>query len=362
MSELQSRIDTLLEVFDNWLTDDNLYLKEAIANSVEEEYFSFPDIKHALNVLKSNINRTALEEWAERSGISDEDDAREQNVLCLHAGNLPLVGLQDALAVLLSGARYTGKISRKDPYLLPTFLNEVKNTGTWSSIDVQWSHRLDDLEDMQNDAILFAGSEESVPGVMEAIKDYNLKKEDTRFLIRTAHFSMAYLDSQNKKHMEDLVEAIFRYGGKGCRSVAVVVSPYSLDEIKCELTDYIETFWLDNPQHEKPKPKLKQRFAYNKAIERPQAWLDDFLLQEGGLELDQDFICYWVQGDEQKVSEMAEVFGKQLQSIYITHPDVSIPNYEDRVEFLSDAQSPPIYWKPDGTDVLKWLLEKAEAD
>lgn len=362
MSELQSRIDTLLEVFDNWLTDDNLYLKEAIAHSVEEEYFSFPDIKHALNALKSNINRTALEEWAERSGISEENDARGQNVLCLHAGNLPLVGLQDALAVLLSGAKYTGKISRKDPYLLPTFLNEAKNTGTWSSIDVQWSHRLDDLEDMQNDAILFAGSEESVPGVMEAIKDYNLKKEDTRFLIRTAHFSMAYLDNQDKKHMQDLVEAIFRYGGKGCRSVAVVVSPYSLDEIKCELTDYIEAFWLDNPQHEKPKPKLEQRFAYNKAIERSQAWLDDFLLQEGGLELDQDFICYWEQGNEKKISELAEVFGDQLQSIYITQPEVSIPNQEDRVEFLSDAQSPPIYWKPDGCDVLKWLVEKAEAD
>lgn len=358
MSDLQNRIDTLLKVFDNWLTDENEYLREAIAKTVDEEYFSFPDVKHALNVLKDNLSKTALQEWIERSGISDNKDARGQNALCLHAGNLPLVGLQDALAVLLSGARYTGKISRKDPYLLPTFLNEVKNTGVWSSIDVQWSHRLDDLEDMQNDVILFAGSEESVPGVMEAIKKYNLEKPHTRYLIRTAHFSMAYLDEQDKKHMEDLVEAIFRYGGKGCRSVAVVVSPYSLNEIKCELTDYVEAFWLDNPQHEKPKPKLKQRFAYNKAIERPQAWLDDFLLQEGGLELDQDFICYWVQGDEKKVSELSDEFGKQLQSIYVTHPDISIPGKEVQVEFLSDAQTPPIYWKPDGTDVLAWLIKE----
>lgn len=356
MEKFKKRIETLLEVSDNWLTDENEYLTRAITDTVEEGYFSFPDVKYALNTLKNNLNRTALEEWVSRSNLSDESNAQGKNVLCLHAGNLPLVGFQDALAVLLSGAKYTGKISRKDPYLLPTFLNEVKKTEVWSSIDVQWSHRLDDLEDMQNDAILFAGSEESVPGVMEAIEKYNLKKQDTRFLIRTAHFSVAYLDSKEKRNMEDLVEAIFRYGGKGCRSVAVVVSPFLLEDIKCELTDYIEAFWLDNPQHEKPKPKLKQRFAYNKAIERPQAWLDDFLLQQGGLELDQDFICYWVQGDEQKVSELADEFGDQLQSIYITHPDISILGYEQKVEFLSDAQNPPIFWKPDGVDVLEWLI------
>jgi len=357
MTELRTRINTLLKVFENWLTDENEFLSRAIAQTVEEGYFSFSDVKYALNALKDNLNRTALQEWVDRSGLGDDNAPVGKNILCLHAGNLPLVGFQDALAVLLSGAKYVGKISRKDPYLLPTFLNEVKKTETWSSVDVQWTHRLDDLEDMQCDAILFAGSEESVPGVRQAVEELNLTKENTRFLIRTAHFSMAWLEDQQKKNMQDLVEAIFRYGGKGCRSVAVVVSPFTLDEIKCELTDYIEAFWLDNPQHQKPKPKLQHRFAYNKAIERPQAWLDDFLLQEGGLELDQDFICYWVQGDEEKAGDLASSFGDQLQSIYITHPDIEIPGEEERIEFLSDAQRPPVYWKPDGVDVLKWIVK-----
>lgn len=364
----ETRISILLKAIDNWLRSDNSYLKEAIDRTVSEGYFSFPDVKHAVLALKDNLGEEALSVWAERSGLNESDrDATGKNVLCLHAGNLPLVGFQDVLAVLLSGARYTGKISRKDPYLLPTFLNEVKKTAGWSDVDVQWSHRLDDLEGMQNDMILFAGSEESVPAVKEAIEAYHLSKPDTHFLIRTAHFSLAYLDSKDKKTMEDLVEAIFRYGGKGCRSVAVVVSPYSLDSIKCELTDYIEAFWLDNPQHQKPSPGLKYRFAYNKAIERPQAWLDDFLLQEGGLELDQDFICYWVQGDEQKAAALAGDFGDQLQSVYITHPDVTIPTppeprstasrFKQNIEFLSDAQRPPMFWKPDGVDVLQWLVK-----
>lgn len=357
MSTLDKRIEILLEAIDNWLRKDNEYLSEAVGRTVEEGYFSFEDIKHAVRSLKNNLNRTALEEWAKRSGLASGSDASGDNVLCLHAGNLPLVGFQDALAVLMSGARYTGKISRKDPYLLPTFLNEVKKTEYWSDIDVQWVHRLGDLEGMLNDRILFAGSDESVPGVMDEISRLELANPNTKYLVRTAHFSMAYVDRKDTGTLEDLVEGIFRYGGKGCRSVAVVVSKWPLDDIKCELTDYIESFWLKNPQHEKPKPKLEYRFAYNKAIGRPQAWLDDFLLQEGGLELDQDFICYWIQGDEDKAAELAGEFGNSLQSIYIPHPDIEIPGWEVRTEFLSDAQNPPIFWKPDGIDILKWLVE-----
>lgn len=358
MNKVKTRISYILEAVDRWLQPDNKYLQIAFDKSVNEGYFSFPDMKHAVLALKDNLNEAAMIRWVEQAGLDKiDEDASGKKVLCLHAGNLPLVGFQDALAVLLSGATYTGKISRKDPYLLPTFLNEVKKTAGWTDTNVQWAHRLDDLQGIKNDMILFAGSEDSVPAVKEGVQKYDLSKPDTRYLIRTAHFSMAYLDNQTKKAMEDLTEAIFRYGGKGCRSVAVVVSPYSLDSIKCEFTDYIEAFWMNNPQYEKPSPKLKHRFAYNKAIERSQAWLDNFLLQEGGLELDQDFICYWVQGDEQMAAELATRFDKQLQSVYITHPNVTIPGCENRTEFLSDAQHPPIFWKPDGVDVLGWLIK-----
>lgn len=348
---MEQRLAALNEAINNWLQPDNVYLSEAINRTVEEGYFSFPDVKFSLLSLKESLSEAALETWLK----SSEGTEISQNVLCLHAGNLPLVGFQDALAVLLSGGTYYGKISRKDPYLLPTFLNEVKKTGEFSDVDVQWVHQLHDIEGLQADAVLFVGSETSVPHVLEELKRLHIHNSQTRYLIRTAHFSIAYLDHKKPEAMKALTEAIFRYGGKGCRSVGIVVSPFSLDSIKCELTDYIEAFWLKNPQHQKPLPKLKHRFAYNKAVERPQAWLDDFLLQEGGLEMDQDFICYWHQGDEQSVTELADQFGDQVQSIYTTHPDVDIPGYASRTELITEAQRPPILWKPDGRDVLEWL-------
>jgi len=360
MSNIQDRINTLAKATENWLRDDNHHLQDAIDRTVREGYFSFEDTQYAIRAIKESITHAALEQWVERAGVAADTNHHRKNVLCLHAGNLPLVGFQNAFATLLSGARYTGKISRKDPYLLPTFLNEVKKTGQWSDVDVQWTHRLDDFEGMPHDAILFAGSESSVPDVKKSIQKYNLAKEDTRYLIRTAHFSMAYLDEKDPEHMQKLTESILRYGGKGCRSVAAVVSPFHLDEVKQALSDHARSFWLENPQKEAPAPKLKQQYAYNEGIERNQLWLQYFLIQEGGLELDQDFVCYWLQGDESTVAELADSYSDQLQSVYVTDEDPAIPGWEKRTELLAGAQQPPIDWKPDGVDTLEWL--KAGSD
>lgn len=357
MSDIQKRINMLFEATQNWLSDDNLYLKDAIDQTVREGYFSFEDVNFAIDTIKKSVSRSGLEAWVDRAGLDEESNYSGKNVLCLHAGNVPLVGFQDAFATLLSGARYTGKISRKDPYLLPTFLNEVKKTSMWSDIDVQWTHRLDDFEGMQHDAVIFAGSESSVPGVNEAIEKLSLAHENTRLLIRTAHFSMAYLDTKDEQALEDLTEAIFRYGGMGCRSVAVVVSPFRIGEIREELVEKVKQFWFDNPQHQYPFPKLKQQFAYNEAIERPQLWLEYFLLQEEGLELDQDFICYWVPGDESTVVSLAEQFDGQLQSVYVTDSESAIDGLEQQVEVLQNAQQPSISWRPDGVDTLVWLQD-----
>ncbi len=355
--DLDERIDALTEATDNWLSKDNDYLSQAYDQSVREEFFNFEDIKHALLAIKDSVDESSIRNWVEQAGLDESNNAAGKNVLCLHAGNIPLVGFQAAFATILSGATYYGKISRKDPYLLPTFLNEVKKTDAFSDVDIQWVHNLNYFEGLQTDSILFAGSEDSVPGVKKSISKLNLAKSDTEYLIRTAHFSMAYLEDQKQESLEDLVEGIFRYGGKGCRSVAVVVAPFGLDDVADKLNEQIETFWEENPQHQDPGPRLEHRYAYNKAVERPQIWLDDFLLQEGGLEFDQDFICYWKEGDEQIAAELADRFGERLQSIYVSNPKTKIAGFDGRIELLGTAQSPPISWKPDGVDTLKWLID-----
>lgn len=287
-----------------------------------------------------------VEEWAKRAGLGEEKNSFNQKVLCLHAGNLPLVGFQDALGTILSGADYFGKISRKDPYLLPTFLEKVKESGIETSIS--YSTDLNDFEGIEAYKVLFAGSEQSVEPVKEKLEKLQAISENGEWVIRTAKFSMAYLPDENPETIKDLVEAIFRYGGQGCRSVGVVVSPIGLNELKCHFQDYIEAFWLKNPQHVKPGPALEYQFAYNKAVERPQAWMQDFLLQETEEMPEQDFILNWVKGDPDKLQELRFKFGAAVQAVYTNGEKID----GLKTDFLSQAQRPPLWWEPDGMAVI----------
>ncbi|HBQ60976.1 MAG TPA: hypothetical protein DD671_15505, partial [Balneolaceae bacterium] len=162
------------------------------------------------------------------------------------------------------------------------------------------------------------------------------------------------LEDWNEEVKNDLVESMLRYGGKGCRSVAVVVATFALDEVKEELSSAIQKFWKENPQHQKPEPELKYQFAYNEGIQCNQLWLEDFLIQETDEFPESDFTVNWVKGDEAKVKELRMKFGGIVQSVYTT-TDSKIDVV--KAEPLSKAQSPPLWWKPDGVDVVEELVE-----
>lgn len=343
---IQKHINQVTKATKNWLRPENLKLKKAIEQTVDEGLFSFEDIKFQIRSLKQNIDKGQVEEWAEKAKLGDEKNSIGQKVLCLHAGNLPLVGFQDALGTILSGADYYGKLSRKDPYLLITFLKMLKASGIETKI--KYSTDLEDFKKLKANKLLFAGSSESVQKVKEELKNLEATTSETELVIRTAKFSMAFITSEEPEIITDLVEAIFRYGGQGCRSVAVVVSPIRFNKLKCHFQDYIESFWLKNLQHKKPSEALAYQFAYNKAIDRPQAWLDDFLIQESEEFPELDFTLHWIQGDEQKLKELKEKFGSAVQTIYTAGEKVD----GIETEFLSLAQQPPLWWEPDGVGVI----------
>jgi hypothetical protein len=342
-----SNISAILK---NWLNPSNPSLQKAIQQTVEEGLFGREDVEFQLNVLRKNVDNGEIEEWAERAGLSDQQHAQGKKVLCLHAGNLPLVGFQTTIGVILSGADYFGKLSRKDPFLLGSFLKEMQQADLQQEIN--YSTNLHDFQNLQAESVVFAGSETSVPQVKQEINKFHAAQESAEYLIRTAKFSIAYLDTWNEEVKRDLVEAMLRYGGKGCRSVAVVVAEFGLGEIKEELRASIHKFWKDNPQHQKPAPALKYQFAYNKGIQRNQLWLEDFLIQETEEFPETDFTVNWVQGDQDQVRALRMKFGQVVQSVYTMGSEIDGLN----TELLSTAQKPLLWWKPDGVDVVEELI------
>src|SRR5690606_6287343 len=116
------------EIITHWITNSvESGLEKAIHGTLQNHFFPESDVQFAVNQLKRSVQNNEMVAWATKvcSHYHDTSDSAlidysNRRILCLHAGNLPLVGFQDALAVLLSGAQYFGKISRKDPLLLPS--------------------------------------------------------------------------------------------------------------------------------------------------------------------------------------------------------------------------------------------------
>lgn len=349
--KINQNAERLGSLVQEWLRPDNYQLKEAIDRTVSEGLFSEQDIRFQIRHLKQSVNPQTLSRWLHKSAQKG-GELKGRRVLSLHAGNLPLAGFQDILAILLTGADYSGKLSRKDPRILATFLDHVTDKG-WDA-DISYSSDPEELTTEPADAVLFSGSRDRVDDARERLIELGLAGKGTPFLARMAHFSIAHINNTDPETMRDLAEAVFRYGGNGCRSAAMVVAPVSLRSDKCSITDYVEEFWLKNPQHDKPGRSLFHRYAYNRAIGREQSWLDHFLIEESTDTPGEQFVLQWIEGDETRFRELIHEHQNGLQSAYSN--SLAAERVDDLiVEPLSTAQRPPIWWKPDGTDVIAWL-------
>lgn len=351
MKDISTHINSIKDALEEWLNSENSSLQEAKEKTISEGLFSVEDVEHQLSVFCKNLESNDIEQWIGRAGLNDQINAKGQKVLCLHAGNLPLVGFQTALGTILSGADYYGKLSNKDPYLLSSFLKEVKKQNLEQ--DIQFSTDLESFRDSEVDKVVFAGSGESVPEVKEKIRELNAAKSSAKYIIRTAKYSVAHLHNLDSVAIKTLSEAMLRYGGKGCRSVAAVVSEHKLDDVKEELEKSIQEYWGKNPQHKKPGSNLRYRYAYNHALGKSQLWLRDFLIQESEGMPETDFTVNWIQGDLRKIKQLRQQYGDKIQSIYTTGEGSDGLETKD----LKTAQSPPLYWKPDGIDLIKMLIE-----
>ena len=135
----------------SWFDDEQSGKQRAIQQSISGTDFTSEDIYYQLSAIKSRLEAGDLVHWVDQCTIESQPTSNENkqgnsttqlteqsNILCIHAGNLPLVGLQDTIAVLLAGHCYTGKISRKDPHLLPSILTWLVQHG-WREQIQHWA-------------------------------------------------------------------------------------------------------------------------------------------------------------------------------------------------------------------------------
>lgn len=341
---LQQRVRSLQHALRSWLggmQTEGSPIRGAIERTVEEGLFSQGDVHFAVEHLAASVMDRQLERWLERCVVDNTDGCRGQSVLCLHAGNLPLVGMQDVLAVLLSGADYAGKLSRKDPWLMLSFQEVVRQEDI--ALPIEMSVDLQRFKGRAFSKWMFAGSHEGLHRVSAELSRLQVLLPGATSLLRTAHFSVASIPDWADVYIPDLLESILRYEGKGCRSVAIVYTNIHLEQVGTGLREAAEVWFEREGRAGVPSPAVRYRKAYNDAVGIPSVILGTHLLQEGIASPDFPDIVYWQPSRLPQEPRLA--YGDKLQEVY--GPGATP---------LVEAQRPPIDWKPDGQDPLAWLL------
>jgi hypothetical protein len=341
---IEQRIDVFMDAFTAWIEAKEGNIREAADRT--SELFHRGDVMHMLGHLRKRVTHDSLSDWVSHS----YRESPPTDVLCLHAGNLPLVGFQDLVAVWLSGHRYMGKLSRKDPWLMASFLEVLSKRDNESRL--AWSTNLDDLPVCPAGHVLFAGSERTVPAIRERLLGEGRADGGTQWHIRTASFSIAWLEGAVGQDYRDLAEAILRFDGAGCRSVKVVVSDVPLTSGSCGVTDTLEEWWSRQPSYRKPTPQTTFDVAVLHAVERPYLLLEHLLLEtEGDLNGNPDRIL-WLRGGQERVEALLGRYGAKIQSVYASGRVSRTQVAGRELEALARAQDPKVDWCPDGEDVL----------
>lgn len=354
------------DLLEEWLTAVDSPLHQAVERTIVEGLFRAGDVHFAVNHLRDSVLDGQPQNWLgevhkEKSNqlYSSKEVTQPQNslgevqneknalrtILCLHAGNLPLVGFQDVLAVLLSGSGYAGKLSRKDPYLLKSFIDVIKKRHSKSR--VQCCVDINTFKNRQFAEWMFAGSEGSLKKLEHDLLSRQIIVPQHKALRRTAHFSAAVLNERTEPCINDLIESILRYGGKGCRSVALVYSHTSLGGMGPQLIEKAADWYRANGFSPEIPPFVRYRKAYNDAVGIPSVLLGTHLLQAGVPSPDHPEIVYWQ--EHQNPIQIRMNYSGMLQEVYGCG--------EGEFTALGQAQRPPIDWKPDGVDTLRWIFD-----
>ncbi len=262
-----------------------------------------------------------------------------KKVAIIMAGNIPLVGFHDFLAVLLTGHNVLIKQSSKDQLFLPLIVKFLEAQDAAFAEHVTFtSGKLDNY-----DAVIATGSNNTA----RYFEHYFGNKPN---IIRKNRTSVAVLTgNESKEQLEGLSDDIFRYFGLGCRNVSKLYVPenYDLNLIFGALYKW---------KHLIEDKKYTNNYDYNKAV---------YLMSEFDF-LDNGFAM--LKKDEALVSPIASIFyeyytdGKQLINKFKSELSEQIQcivasNVTEVEVAFGTTQKPKLTDYADGVDTVDFLLK-----
>lgn len=305
----------------------------ALRAASKNNWFTRENVRLAMDGLIRYLEEEKLRSWLSSYELPDRDP---KVVGVVMAGNIPLVGFHDFLAVLMSGNILLAKLSSQDPYLLPFIANDL------IAIEPAFAERINFVDRLAGmDAVIATGSDNSA----RYFKFYFGKNPH---IIRQNRSSCAILNGdENAADFSGLGKDVFQYYGLGCRNVSKIFVPngYHFNELLDNLAPF-HTIIEHN--------KYQNNYDYNKSIylvNRVHHFDNGFLLLTEDKALVSPISVLFFEYYE-SVPDLTEKLDRQQTKIQVTTSKDgwfpgSIP--------LGKAQQPELWDYADGVNTMLFL-------
>jgi hypothetical protein len=256
------------------------------------------------------------------------------------AGNIPAVGFQDILYVLLVGGKVEVKLSSQDTLLIKYLVNELIAIDSEFEEIIKFTEKFD-LD--QLDAVLATGSDNT----SRYFEQYFKK---VAHVIRKNRTSVAVIEgNESQDNLRSLAVDITRYFGLGCRNVTKLFVPENYDMVP--LLKIIE----DEHRYLSMHSKYNNNYDYYKAVflVNSKEHLDNGVLlaqKEESLFSPVGVLYYQEYNELNKVASLLEEQDEKIQVTVSNNKKI----FKRTVDF-GEAQCPGLFDFPDGENVLEFL-------
>lgn len=295
-------------------------------------WFTVDNVERSLAAATQQyLNADKLNLW-----LGDHKDPTEPRTIGLvMAGNIPLVGLHDLVAVLATGHKAQVKLSSKDDVLMRYLLNKLQLIAPDLVAHINVVDKLEEF-----DAVIATGSDNTSRYFEHYFGKYP-------HIIRKNRNSVAVLTgNESDKQLLALGDDVFSYFGLGCRNVSKVYVPAGYDVTK--LLSVWEQF-----NSLKDHDKYRNNLDYNLSIlmlNNVKHYSSEYLVlvPDSSLASRIATLHYEEYTDLQHVTVDLQLNADKIQCIVSEHPELdAIP--------LGQAQSPALWDYADNVDTLEFL-------
>ncbi len=243
--------------------------------SEKNAWFTKDNVLFSLESWSKALTKDNICKWIEHQNFNSS----KKTIAIVMAGNIPLVGFHDFLAVLISGHNVIVKQSSNDKQLLPFLAKYLEY------VSPSFKGKMEFTEEKLNhfDAVIATGSNNTA----RYFEHYFKGKPS---IIRKNRNSVAVITGkESEEEMKALSNDVFQYFGLGCRSVSKLFVPHGYNFDAFFKGMYGKQEIINNA-------KYANNYDYNKAV---------YLMSEFDL-LENGFLM--IKEDESYASPIATVF------------------------------------------------------